>query len=168
MKPTETNKMKAIRELWDAKMTPKEIAEVMGLHVATIHRILVRIGAKEKNEQVSKRLTAEQKEDIVKLYQEGMTIEEIMDTVGCSKPTIYSYVNKAGLSRDIPKETIDTAIDLYINQKMVVPEILKKVGISKATFYRKLKKYEKEQGSNKLLLFNDKKLTSQKRLPSKV
>jgi DNA invertase Pin-like site-specific DNA recombinase len=146
-KATSPKKVEAIRGLWEAEMSPSEIAEIMGLNVSTIHRILVRIGAREPDKSSGNRLTTEQKVDILRLYQEGMTVEEIMATVGCSKPTVYKYVHQAGLSREITEEAIEKAIQLYMAGQLTVSEICEKTGMSKPTFYRKLKKYLNKQGS---------------------
>lgn len=69
-----------------------------------------------------------------------MTIEVIMTTVGCSKPTVYRYVNDAGLSREIPQDAVEEAVRLYRESELSVANICKQVGISKSTFYRELKK----------------------------
>jgi DNA invertase Pin-like site-specific DNA recombinase len=138
-KATEPKKVQAIRELWEAEMSPKEIAEVMGLNVSTIHRILVKIGAREPDKASGKRLTPEQKVDILKLYQEGMTVDDICETVGCSKPTLYRYIRMAGLSREIPEDAVTKAIRLYRETDLPVPAICEQTGISKATFYRRLR-----------------------------
>lgn len=138
-KATEPKKVEAIRGLWESEMSATEIAEVMGLNVTTIHRILVRIGAREAT-TAPKRLTTEQKVDILKLYQEGMTVQDIMDTVGVSKPTVYKYVNEAGLSREIPQDAVAEAIRLYRESDLEVSVICERTGISKPTFYRRLKK----------------------------
>ena len=92
------------------------------------------------------RLTKEQKEQIVELYKQGVKIEDIMEQVGCSRPTAYTWINKAGLNREIAEDKVQTAIDLYTNNpEMKIAEIVEKTGISKATIYRKLKKHMQDQ-----------------------
>lgn len=88
----------------------------------------------------SKRLTAEQKADIVRLYKQGVVVEDIMIAVGCSKPTAYKYIKKAELSREIPEDNVQEAIRLYKESDLTVAEICRRTNISKPTFYRRLKK----------------------------
>lgn len=133
-------KIQAIRELWEADMPAVEIAELMGLHEKSIYRILVRMGAREPHGSSGKRLTTEEKVDILTLYQGGLTVDEIIEAVGCSRPTVYRYVNEAGLSRGISEDAVAKALKLYKDTDLKVTEICSMTGISKPTFYRKLKK----------------------------
>jgi len=138
-------KIKAIIDLWESEMSIKEIAEVMGVSTSTIYRVLIRLGKKEKVTETVNRLNPEQKVQILKLYQEGKPIQDILDEVGCSKPTAYAYINQAGLSRSLPEDKIQEAIKRYISDpKVSVNELVKEAGVSKATFYRRLKEYKNE------------------------
>ncbi|MGE6629599.1 helix-turn-helix domain-containing protein [Bacillus sp. NPDC077027] len=138
-------KIKAIIDLWENEMSIKEISEVMDVSTSTIYRVLIRFGAKEKSTEAVNRLTPEQKVQVIKMYQEGKPIQEILDEVGCSKPTAYNYINQAGLSRSLPVDKLQEVIKRYIsNHSISVNDLVKEAGISKATFYRRLKEYRNE------------------------
>lgn len=144
-KATEPKKLQAIIDLYNTGMSVPEVAEVMQLHTASVHRILTREGVRETDAKAGKRLTDETKVEILKLYKQGVTVENICSILAVSKPTVYQYVKDAGLSRDIAKEAVEEALRLYRESSITVAEICSKTGISKATFYRRLKKSQEEQ-----------------------
>lgn len=144
-KATEPKKLQAIIDLYTTGMAVSEVAEIMQLHPASIHRILSREGVRETDAKAGKRLTDETKVEILKMYKQGVTVDNICSNLAVSKPTVYQYVKDAGLSRDIAKEAVEDALRLYRDTSKTVAEICRATGISKATFYRRLKKSQEEQ-----------------------
>lgn len=130
---------KAIKGLYTSGMSAREVAETLGVNVTTVYRSLDRAGI-EREKKSAVRLTDAQKVKIIELYRDGETLESICKQVGCSKPTLYRYINKTGLTRATDEQAVSKAIELYRDTLMPVAEICRKTGITKPTFYRWLRK----------------------------
>lgn len=127
-----------------------DIAEQLNVNKSTVHKYLNKTGTKEveyfDSVQAGMRLTANQKEQILQLYKDGVKVQEIADQVETSVDAIYRHIRKEGLKRGVPDEVVKEALYLYTIQKLTVAEVLERTGMSQPTFYRKLKKYKEETG----------------------
>lgn len=136
--------------LYNQGMPIVNIADKLRVDKTTVHKYLNKVGAKtvakEVSEQAASRLTDAQRDKLIKLYKQGMPINEMVETLGISGDAIYRQVRKEGLNRGVPKEAVDEALNLYVKQKLDVAEVLERTGLSRATFFRRLKKYREERG----------------------
>lgn len=132
-------------KLFNQGLTIIEIARKLKVDKGSVHKYLGKLEVKRVDPAVSaysgKRLTEEQKEQILTLYREDVVIKDIMEIVGCSKPTVYEHVNAAGLTRRPSKERLDKAYKLYLENEKTVEEIIKETGMSRRTFYKHRQKY---------------------------
>jgi transposase-like protein len=149
--PLTENKKQEMVRLYQEGMPIRHIAKELNVNASTVHRNLNKMGVKEvdvtKRKASAHRLTEESKALIVEMYKRGDRVEDIMKTVGCSRPTVYIHVENAGLkgSRDFTEEQVNEAIQLYIDGQLTMTQIVRETGMSKATIYRRLKKYIEEQ-----------------------
>lgn len=138
-----------IVKLYEEGMPITHIAEELRLDKVTVHKYLKKTGVKgvdpEYSQKSASRLTDTQKIKIINLYKSGVSVGDIMEQVGCSAPTLYTYLHKEGLSRKLNEEQVERAVYLYTKQKRKVADIAEETGLSTATIYRKIKEYKEQQ-----------------------
>lgn len=138
--------VKMMVELYEGGMPIIHIADELRLDKVTVHKYLELAGAKEVDPEYSKksgsRLSDTQKKQIVNLYKRGMTIDHIVEQVGCSAPTLYTYIRKEGLTRQISDDTAITAVRMRIHDNKPVSDIARVTGLSVATIYRRIRDYK--------------------------
>ena len=88
-----------------------------------------------------KKLTEEQKQEIIKMYLDGYPVKYIYEKLNVARTTVRRILNKNNIPKRrsqvkykiTDKDTINSIIDDYLNSDMYVAEIHKKYGISNTT-----------------------------------
>lgn len=142
--PISDEKKKAIIDLYNDGTPVAKITEQLSLDKGTIYKYLRLEGVYKQDinhaRKSSKRLSVDDREKLLKLYDEGMPVAEISEKLGIAIPSIYGHVRNAGKSRVTPKSTIQKAVDMYNSNQFSVQEVLDKTGVTRSTLYRNLKK----------------------------
>lgn len=145
-KPISKTIINMMIELYNKGMPITHIADELRVDKVTVHKYLNETGTKEVDPELSKkagnRLTDTEKVQIINMYKAGMEIEHIMETVGCSAPTLYTYLRREGLTRKIGDKVSAEAVRLVVNQKMPVKQVAERTGLSVPTVYRRVRDYK--------------------------
>lgn len=113
------------------------------LNQARKHGIETRRKAMGHIYENSEKLSKEDKDEIIRLYTNGRTADNIGDMFKVSNVTILNVLKKNNIHiRDvrlkIDENVVDNIVLLY-NQGVGATDIAKKLGVSRSTVYRKLR-----------------------------
>jgi len=142
------DKIERIVEMYDSGLTIQYITDELEINRGVVYRYLKEANSMDIPPEVSARslirLSEEQKENIVKYYKEGMAVDDILLTVGCSKPTLYEYVSREGLSRKKDPDLVKKVYNLHGTNGVTVADIVRVTGLSTATVYRYVRERKAE------------------------
>lgn len=88
---------KQIVEFYRQGYTTTEIADPVGCAVNTVRSVLVAHGVELRNKCAKLEWTKAQLRRIYAMYRKGATMDEIAEEFGCSAPSIYTLLKKAGV-----------------------------------------------------------------------
>lgn len=131
------NKQEAIQMYRNGLENVQEIARELQLSPVAVYKYLQEETAKARQER---------NEQVVKLYKEGMMIDEILEKVGISVGTLYKILRdeEVELRTDTYKERAmddDKIVEMYINREPVY-KILEESKRSGSYLYRLLRRRE--------------------------
>lgn len=130
--------MNNILELAKNGKNSKEIAEMYGVHKATVLRHLHNNGFKYRTDVA--------KEELQEMINKGMNNEQIAKIINCNKKSVCRILDKYAIRKHrIPvnnrgENFVENVIKDYENGKSV-KEILKEYDLSETAFHRMKKKY---------------------------
>lgn len=140
-----------IYKLYKEGKTINGVARELNIDRSTAHKYLKQAGLIETDaegaSQGSKRLSAEDIEDIVTMYKEGAKVADIVKEKDVSSSTVYRHLkNNEVTGRNIPEDNIDEALELYRGNQHTLREITEETGVPRASIYYAIQK-RKEAGT---------------------
>lgn len=127
---------------YDAGESVLPIAEAYGVSTPVIYRILREQGRALR----VPRITPEQRDAVVALYQTGISDTAVAERLGVSRTTVRKVVAEAGVKRPTPEELAREDVRSPVMQEMVrrrqagetVRSLASEYGISRNTMARRL------------------------------
>lgn len=133
-----------IVKMYEEDVPVSHIAEELRVDKNTVYKYLRDRGVYEEDLEHARKSTRRfsylEREEIVRLYKEGVPVEEIAEQIGTSAPSLYRHLNSEGLTRQSTQTDIQRAISLYNSGKHSVQEVLDRTGVARSTLYRHLKR----------------------------
>ena len=139
-KYSKSQKQKAL-EMYQKGYTLKQISEEIGAAKMTIYNWIMRSDVELRKRTYSQKYTKETVENAVKLYQNGMTMEQIAAEIGCCIFAVRCWIDKADVpfrrSADYNRTRFGEkdkvrAVELFRNGKSYT-EIAAEIGCSVTT-----------------------------------
>lgn len=122
-----------------------DIGRQMGIHGASVGKVLRRLGVKCRD--TPKSVTAAERDEIVDLYHQGLSVRVIGSRIGRPYQTVYNIIRETGIARSpgegrratTPQETRDKAVKLY-NSGKSLHEVAEALDITSQIVYGELKR----------------------------
>lgn len=127
-----------ITELYLSGVSSAEIARMLGVAKSTVHRHTLREGLREKVVKAGKRLSPETITEIKEKYQTTLISKERLAKMFEVSYDTIDYHTK-GLSREIPPETMDRIVNLYLEGVITAEQVYEKIGLGKQDLYKSVK-----------------------------
>lgn len=147
MRKSKLNKFseKIIYMYTEQKQKISEIADFFDVEKTTIRRYLKKNGIEIRKEKRVSKLN-DHKEEIIGLYENNISIEEIGKRFECSKSAVHNFLKRNKVKpRKIQNSKYsaykDEIIKMYMNKNIKIPDICEKFNIHNSTFFNLLKRY---------------------------
>lgn len=136
---SDTLKREAI-ELYESGMPVNDIAVKVALSKATLYKVFKQEGvsgrlSKAEASKTSKRLSEDEKVQLVEMYADGRPVKEIAETLDISDMTVMRHVKNAGIRRNADREQVQKALEMYRTGHYTIQQILDTTGISVTPLY---------------------------------
>lgn len=137
----------------EERMQPKDIIEELGCSRTTFYDWVEKFGLKEEREKDTERPWRDE-DTLRELYvEEGMSVFEVGDELGCSGSAVQRNLEKVGIgTRDVGGNPSDAPYKIeskmrerYVEDEMSTWEIAEEWGVSQATICKWLDRHEIEK-----------------------
>jgi DNA-directed RNA polymerase specialized sigma24 family protein len=97
---------------YEAGMSQTEIGEVLGVSQGTVYKILKRHGIKTREPRRSRALSPKEEDEVISVYEAGMSQAEIGEVLGVSQQTVSRILERRGVKTRNPSGGVSTALAL--------------------------------------------------------
>ena len=144
-------------ELYNQGLEIKEIAKRLNVTAVTINtyiKELIEEGRIQERKDLKQRKKEEKKEEVLRLYKQGIETKEIAKKLNLADSTIHRYIReleeegrveeRKSVRKSIKIERKEKVLELY-NQGIEVKEIAMRLKVSPATVYKYIEELKKEK-----------------------